>query len=86
MSTVGYAQDRRSSRIFMRIRVVVAGKNRHGRRFREACESIVISAHGGLVYSSEPLETGVLLTVTNPFTQEEQECRLTKDKLAPGPQ
>ena len=76
MSTVGYAQDRRSSRIFMRIRVVVAGKNRHGRRFREACESIVINAHGGLVYSSEPLEIGVLLTVTNPFTQEEQECRI----------
>ena len=76
MSTVGYARDRRSSRIFMRIRVVVAGKNRNGGRFSEACESIVINAHGGLFYSSELLEIGALLTITNPFTQEEQECRI----------
>jgi hypothetical protein len=75
MTTVNYSRDRRSSRIFMRVRVVVAGKNHNGRRFREACETIVINAHGGLVYSSEELDMGALLTITNPFTQEEQECR-----------
>ncbi len=76
MTTASYVRDRRSSRIFMRVRVVVAGKNHNGRRFREACETIVINAHGGLVYSSEQLDMGALLTITNPFTQEEQECRI----------
>ena len=45
-----YDKARRSSRVFMRVRVVVAGKNSDNRRFREACETIVINAHGGLMY------------------------------------
>jgi hypothetical protein len=76
MSTAVYERDRRSSRVFMRIRVVLAGKNQQGRRFRAATETIVINAHGGLVYLDQDLEMGALLILTNPFTQEEQECRI----------
>ena len=75
-SPSGYVRDRRSSRVFLRVRVVVSGKNQDRRRFREACETIVINAHGGLLYLNQPLEDGTLLTLTNPFTQEEQECRV----------
>jgi hypothetical protein len=60
----------------MRVRVVVAGKNSDNRRFREACETIVISAHGGLLYLNQPLDMDAMLVVTNPFTQEEQESRI----------
>lgn len=60
----------------MRLRVVLAGKNRDRRRFRETCETVVISAHGGLLYLDQPVEDGAQLSVTNPFTQEEQECRV----------
>jgi hypothetical protein len=67
---------RRSSRVFMRVRVVVAGKNADGRRFREACETIVINAHGGLLYLNQPIHNDAILVLTNPFTQEEQECRI----------
>jgi hypothetical protein len=67
---------RRSTRVFMRVRVVVAGKNSDGRRFREACETIVINAHGGLMYLNQPLHKDAELVITNPFTQEEQECRI----------
>ncbi len=67
---------RRSTRVFMRVRVVVAGKNADGRRFREACETVVINAHGGLMYLNQPLNMAAILVVTNPFTQEEQECRI----------
>jgi len=67
---------RRSTRVFMRVRVVVAGKNADGRRFREACETVVINAHGGLMYLNQPLNMDAILVVTNPFTQEEQECRI----------
>jgi hypothetical protein len=67
---------RRSTRVFMRVRVVVAGKNADSRRFREACETIVINAHGGLMYLNQPLHMDCILVLTNPFTQEEQECRI----------
>ena len=67
---------RRSTRVFMRIRVVAAGKNDNGRRFRESCETIVINAHGGLLYLNQPLRMDAILSLTNPFTQEEMECRI----------
>jgi hypothetical protein len=67
---------RRSTRVFMRVRVVAAGKNAQGRRFRETCETIVINAHGGLLYLNQPLEMDAMVVLTNPFTQEDQECRI----------
>jgi hypothetical protein len=76
MPETDFGHVRRSTRVFMRVRVVVAGKNSDGRRFREACETIVINAHGGLMYLNQPLHNDAILTITNPFTQEEQECRI----------
>lgn len=76
MAEIQYDRTRRSSRVFMRVRVVVAGKNLDGRKFREACETIVINAHGGLLYLNQPLENGAMIVLINPFTQDEQECRI----------
>ena len=76
MSLAVYERERRSSRMFMRIRVLLAGKNQQGRRFKHACETIVINAHGALLYFDQELEVGAVLVLTNPFTQEEQECRV----------
>jgi hypothetical protein len=76
MSLAVYERERRSSRMFMRIRVLLAGKNHQGRRFKHACETIVINAHGALLYADQELEVGALLILTNPFTQDEQECRV----------
>jgi hypothetical protein len=71
-----YERDRRSTRIFIRKRIVVSGRNRSGRRFRDTCETIIINAHGSLIYTDQPLAIGDLLAITNPFTQEEQEARV----------
>jgi hypothetical protein len=71
-----YDKARRSTRVFLRVRVVVAGKNSDNRRFREASETIVINAHGGLMYLNQTLDLDAMLVVTNPFTQEEQESRV----------
>src|SRR5579863_789277 len=76
MTENDYDTARRSTRVFMRVRVVVAGKNSDNRRFREACETIVINAHGGLMYLNQPLVMDAMLVLTNPFTQEEQESRV----------
>src|SRR5262245_32814307 len=70
---MSYERNRRSTRIFIRKRIVVSGKNRNGRRFREACETVVINAHGALTYTEQPLIVGDMLFLYNPFTQEEQE-------------
>jgi PilZ domain len=76
MNTAVYERERRSSRMFMRVRVKLAGKNLQGRRFRHACETIVINAHGALLYSDQDLEIGSLLVLTNSSTEDEQECRV----------
>jgi hypothetical protein len=76
MPQTGFDQVRRSSRVFMRVRVVAAGKNSDGRRFREACETILINAHGGLLALNQTLRMDEILVLTNPFTQDEQECRV----------
>ncbi len=62
--------------MFMRMRVMAAGKNLDGRKFREICETIVVNAHGGLLYLGQPVEIEAMLVLTNPLTQEEQECRV----------
>ncbi len=67
---------RRSSRVFMRIRVIVEGKNIHGRKFRESCHTIVVNAHGGLLYLNQELDSGAMVALANPFTQDELECRV----------
>ncbi len=67
---------RRSSRVFMRIRVIAQGKNIHARKFRESCHTIVVNAHGGLLCLNQELESGAMLVLANPFTQEELECRV----------
>jgi hypothetical protein len=71
-----FAAERRSSRIFIRIPVQVSGRNVHGARFREMGETVVVSAHGALLYLNETVQTGTVLTLHNPATQEEQECRV----------
>jgi hypothetical protein len=67
---------RRSSRVFTRISVRAQGKDLEGRRFRENSQTIVVNAHGGLLYLQQPLELGAELTLANPATEEEQECRI----------
>src|SRR6266849_9404390 len=76
MPEIEYAKARRSSRVFMRVRVVAAGKNPDSRKFREACETMVINAHGGLLYLNQRVENSAMVVLINPFTQEEQECRV----------
>jgi hypothetical protein len=76
MSTLTFEKERRSSRVFLRAKMVAAGKNNRGKKFRQMCETLVVSAHGCLFCINQELEMGAELTVTSPFTQEDQECRV----------
>src|ERR1700735_4317289 len=70
------SSERRSSRAFTRIPVQAKGKNMLGQKFRAKSQTIVINAHGGLLYLNEELELGADLVLINPATEEEQECRV----------
>ena len=62
--------------MFTRIPVRAAGKNTQGRKFHENSQTIVVNAHGGLLYLNESLEMGGEVVLSNPATEEEQECRV----------
>ena len=70
------SKERRSSRIFTRIPVRASGKNTQGKKFRENSQTIVINAHGALLYLNEDIGMGNQLVLINPVTEEEQECRV----------
>lgn len=70
------SDPRRSRRIFHRVRVQALGTGLEGRKFREICETVMVSAHGGLLYLNHGVENGGLLVLVNPETQEELECRI----------
>jgi hypothetical protein len=76
MTETHQTAERRSSRVFTRIPVRATGKDVEGRKFRENSQTIVINAHGGLLYLHESLVLGGDLVLINPVTEEEQECRI----------
>jgi len=68
--------QRRSSRVFTRIPVRAAGKDVLGKKFQETSQTIVINAHGGLLYLQAELQVGADVVLINPATEEEQDCRV----------
>jgi hypothetical protein len=62
--------------MFTRIPVRAAGKSTDGRKFTESSQTVVVNAHGGLLYLQAAIEMGAQISLTNPVTEEEQECRV----------
>lgn len=67
---------RRSGRVFHRIRIQAQGRAHDKKKFKETCETVVVNAHGGLLLLKHEVVNGEMLVLTNPMTQEEQECRV----------
>jgi hypothetical protein len=76
MSEITSATPRRSGRVFHRIRVQAEGRAHNRKKFKETCETVVVNAHGGLLFLKHEVANGEMLVLTNPETQEEQECRI----------
>ena len=76
MSEVVSATPRRSARAFHKMRVQAQGRTYDRKKFKETCETVVVSAHGGLLLLKHEVNNGEMLVLTNPLTQEEQECRV----------
>lgn len=76
MSEVTSSAQRRSSRVFHKMRVQAQGRAHNGRKFRETCETVVVNGHGGLLLLKHEIDNGAMLVLTHPETLEEQECRV----------
>ncbi len=76
MSEVTAASPRRSSRVFHKMRVQAQGRAHNRKKFKETCETVVVSGHGGLLLLKHEVADGEMLVITNPETLEEQECRV----------
>jgi hypothetical protein len=70
------SNKRRSSRVFIKLPVQVAGKDTDGRSFRETAETIVVNAHGCLLMLKHDVTMDAVLQLSNPETQEDQETRV----------
>lgn len=71
-----YTADRRSQRMFHRMKLQALGRSHDGKKFREICETLVVNAQGGLLNLRHEVDAGEMLVLVNPETQEEQECRI----------
>ena len=58
------------------MRVQAQGRGHNRKKFRETCETVVVSGHGGLLLLKHEVDDGEMLVITNPETQEELECRV----------
>lgn len=76
MVELAQSSQRRSQRVFHKMRLQAKGRSHQGRKFRETCETLVVSAHGGLLNLRHEVDDGEMLVLLNPETQEEQECRI----------
>lgn len=75
-TTLEFSSPRRSARVFRKLRIQAQGKAHSGKKFRETCQTLVVSAHGGLLMLKHEVDNGELLVITNPETQEDIECRI----------
>jgi hypothetical protein len=57
--------QRRSQRVMLSVRILVAGSHADGRRFSEEAVTSVVNAHGALILLAEKVTLGQLLTVRN---------------------
>jgi hypothetical protein len=76
MSEATAATRRRSGRVFHKMRVQAQGRAHNGKKFKEACETVVVNAHGGLLMLKHEIDNGEMIVLTNPETLEDQECRV----------
>ena len=75
-TTIEFTAPRRSARVFRKMKIQAQGRAYNGKKFRETCETLVVSAHGGLLMLRHEVDNDELLVITNPETQEEIECRI----------
>jgi hypothetical protein len=66
-----YANQRRSQRVMLSIRILVSGDRIGGQRFSEETLTSVVNAHGALILIGENVSNGQFITIRNLKSGEE---------------
>ncbi len=75
---------RRSKRLPLRLPVLVYGRARDRRFFKEEASTLLVNAHGGLIALKGRVGLGQAIFLVNKATQEEQECLVAYVGLGRG--
>lgn len=67
-------EKRRSHRLLLHVPVRVRGKNQQQQLFLEETQTLVVSAHGGLIALSAELQVGDKVILMNKGTNEQEEA------------
>jgi hypothetical protein len=67
-------EKRRSHRLLLHVPVCVRGKNQQQQWFQEETQTLVVSAHGGLITLAAVLQVGDQLTLMNKVSNEQEEA------------
>ena len=67
---------RRSKRLALRVPVIVYGRSKAGSALREKTRMLSVSANGGMLALSAPVQRGQTILLVNEATREEQECHV----------
>jgi hypothetical protein len=67
MSNATFTAPRRSGRVFHKMTVQAQGRGHDGRKFRETGQTMLLK---------HEIDQGEMIVLTNPDTDEEQECRV----------
>jgi hypothetical protein len=75
---VDLAERRRSSRLYIRVALVVCGQSPEQQYFQEETTTLSINAHGALVPLATEVTLGQRLLILNPQTWNERAGRVTR--------
>jgi hypothetical protein len=73
---------RRSQRVALRIPIAVIAPGPDKQMVREETETLVVNAHGALIYLNLKIVVGQVVILQNPETSEEQPCRVFRSNPA----
>jgi hypothetical protein len=73
-----FVNQRRSQRVLLAVPLEVSGKRANKTTFTEATATIIINSHGALLHLKEPVASGQILTLNNPATNEQLDCKVVE--------
>ena len=76
MSNATFTAPRRSGRVFHKMTVQALGAGTTAANFAKSARRMVVNSHGGLLLLKHEIDQGEMIVLTNPDTDEEQECRV----------
>jgi len=78
MSGVDLQNRRRSQRVLLQVAVLIAVETSEGSRVRAQAFTQVVNAHGGLLDAPFRMAAGQRLTLINPQSGKEADCRVVR--------